>query len=83
MVLMHKLLFPDERTALLKRHGSEKDRKIDDRIKIVLWADDGWRFRQISRSLFIDVETVRCHFYEYEQLQKFSNASGSSALKLN
>lgn len=80
---MNKFLSSDERDLLLQRHRSEKDRKTGDRIKVVLWADDGWTHCQIARALFIDEETARRHLHEYQQLQKLSNESGGSEPKLN
>ncbi len=57
------------RTLLLERHNSEKGRKTVDRMKVVLWVDEGWRFRQIAHVLFVDEQIVRCYLNEYQQFK--------------
>jgi hypothetical protein len=63
----NKILTDDERSSLLKRHKQERDKRIADRIKVVLLVDDGWLFFQIAKALFLDESTVRGHFDIYQQ----------------
>ena len=58
---MGTLLEPDQRHELLKRHRTERDGRVKDRIKAVLLRDDGYSVEQIARVLFLSDEAIRQH----------------------
>ena len=72
-----------ERHQLLKRHKRERDRRVADRIKDVLWRDDGWSYRQIAEALFLTEEGVRKQLKDYEERGKLSTDNGGSTSQLN
>ena len=77
---MSRLLTDDDRASLLRRHKKERDKRIEDRLKVVLLIDDGWSFDQISKALFLDESTVRDHFEIYVQENRLTlNHKGSEA----
>lgn len=63
------MLKPEERIDLLAQHKLERDKRIADRIKVVLLNDDGWSSEKIAEALFIDDNTVRRHLNRYEEEQ--------------
>ena len=75
---MANFLTTKQRTKLLSEHKSERDRKVGDRIKAVLWADGGKPFVQIAMDLFIDELTARRHVLDYLASKKKDNDSGGS-----
>lgn len=64
---MMKILSTDERHFLLKQHKLERDKRVADRIKVVLLTDDGLSLVQIAKVLFIDESTVRDHLRVYQE----------------
>jgi transposase len=60
-----RILTPVIRSELLKRHRSERDGRIKDRIKVVLLYDDGWSYASIAEALFLSEEGVRQQFKDY------------------
>ena len=72
-----------ERTRLLMLHKKERDSRICDRIKVVLWMDDGWSAEQIAKALFIQPTTVAKHLKAYQQNRKLAPANGGSVSKLS
>lgn len=62
---MNKFLTNSERKDLLIQHKKERDKRIADRIKVVLLYDDGWTSEMIARALFIDDSTIRRHLHDY------------------
>jgi transposase len=78
-----KILDSAEREALIKRHRTERDGRIRDRIKAVLLADDGWTAERIAVALFIDEQTVRQHLRDYQESKKLKPENGGSSSKLN
>ena len=75
---MTKMLSSEERTLLLKTHKKERDKRVADRIKVILLVDDGWSFNQIAKALFLDESTVRDHFTIYQQENRVTpNHKGS------
>jgi transposase len=60
----------------------ERDRKIGDRMKVVLLADQGESFAEIARFLFIDEQTARRHLKDYFDNDKTGGSSGGSEGKL-
>lgn len=83
MTNKNKILDSAERTGLIKRHRTERDGRIRDRIKAVLLADDGWTAERIAVALFIDEQTVRQHLRDYQESKKLKPANGGSSPKLN
>lgn len=61
------MLTKEERTTLLSQHKSERDKRIADRIKVVLLHDDGWSSEKIAAALFIDDSSVNRHLSRYEE----------------
>jgi len=60
-----KILNETERTELLVSHRKERDKRIADRIKVVLLTDDGWKPENIAKALFIDDNSVRRHLEDF------------------
>ena len=61
----------------------ERDRKIGDRMKVVLLADQGESFAEIAKFLFIDEQTARRHLRDYFDNDKTGGSSGGSEGKLS
>ena len=82
---MEKILTPISRLELLKRHSKERDRRIADRIKVVLWRDDGWSFEAIAEALFLSDEGVRQQFNDYIESNgvKLKPGNGGSSSLMN
>ena len=70
IINMYKLLTEQERTELLVQHKTERDKRIADRIKVVLLSDEGWSAEAIAKALFIDDATVRRHVNLYKEEQR-------------
>ena len=68
---MHKLS-AQEKAALIKRHKKEKDGRIRDRLKVVLWIDEGLSAPQIAKLLFIQPCTVYQHLQAYHEENKIA-----------
>ena len=78
---MKKILTSIERSELLIRHKTERDKRVADRIKAVILHDDGWTSTQISEALLIDDATIRFHIKTYLKEQRVAPAhKGSSPL---
>jgi transposase len=52
-------LTSSQRSELISRHRHEGNARFADRLKTVLWRDDGFSYQQIARLLFRDEDTVR------------------------
>ena len=50
--IMSNLLTSEERSELLLKHKSERDKRMADRIKVILLFDQGWNFETIAKALF-------------------------------
>ena len=77
-----QLLSPIERNQLLTQHKQERDGRIRDRLKVILWTDEGWSVDEIAKALFIQPSTVGTHLQEYAQSKKLKPESGGSLSKL-
>lgn len=78
---MDKILTREERSKLLVQHKTERDKRIADRIKVVLLSDDNWSAESIAEALFIDDATVRRHLNSYKEEQRIElNHKGSEPL---
>jgi transposase len=72
-----------ERIQLKLQHKRERDKRVCDRIKAVLLADEGWASQQIAKVLLISDQAVREHVQEYKTLNKLKPESGGSEEKLS
>jgi transposase len=72
------LLSPEERTALLRQHKAERDKRVADRIKAVLLRDDDWSLRAIAEALFLTEEGARQHLKDYAATGKLKPENGGS-----
>jgi transposase len=61
------LLTPEQRTALIARHKRERNARYADRLKTVLWRDEGVPFQEIARRLFLDPTTPSDWVQAYRQ----------------
>jgi transposase len=78
---MYKLLTEQERSKLLIEHRTVRDKRIADRLKVILWSDEGWSAEAIARALFIDDATVRRHLNLYKEERRVKlNYKGSEPL---
>lgn len=77
------ILSPIERQKLLARHRLERDRRVADRIKAVLLADDGWSCGAIAQALFLSDEGVRRHLQDYTARKKLMPENGGSEARLD
>lgn len=80
---MQKFLSTSQRAALKSAHKIERDRKIGDRMKVVLLADQGESLAEIAKFLFIDEQTARRHLKDYFDNDKLEGSSGGSEGKLS
>lgn len=79
---MQNFLTASQRSSLKSAHRMERDRKIGDRMKVVLLADQGESFSEIAKFLFIDEQTARRHLKDYFDNDKMGGSSGGSEGKL-
>ena len=77
------LLSDGEHFELLARHRGERDKRVADRIKAVIWRDDGMTCSQIAELLFLSDEGVRQHLKDYEDSAKLTPGNGGSESKLD
>jgi transposase len=80
---MKNFLTKTDRIDLILQHRQETVRKNADRIKSVLWKDEGWSYEAIAKALFLDSETTRRHVKDYLSAKKLTNSSGGSESKLS
>lgn len=79
--IMYKILTEADRVQLVLQHRTERDKKVADRIKVVLWYDSGWSAEKIAEALFIDDATVRRHLNTYKEEQRVHlNYKGSEPI---
>lgn len=76
-------LTTSQRSSLKSAHRIERDRKIGDRMKVVLLADQGESFAEIAKFLFINEQTARRHLQDYFDNDKLGGSSGGSEGKLS
>ena len=67
---MSNFLTPFERNDLILRHKLERDKRVCDRIKVIIWSDDGLSAEVIASLLFIDDSTVRRYLNEFKESKK-------------
>ena len=77
------LLSIPERQNLIKYHRKEHDGRARDRMKVVLWLDEGKNRFEIAKLLFIHEKTVLKHLADYQKANKLHTSNGGSQQKLN
>ena len=78
---MKIFLTVSERNDLLVRHKLERDKRVGDRMKVILLADEGWHPELIARALFIDDSTERRHLNAYREENRLTpDHKGSEAI---
>jgi transposase len=80
---MRRYLTSQERDNLKIQHRQERDKRVCDRIKAVLLADDGWDYKQIACVLLISDESVKQHVQNYLDVRRLKPENGGSFSKLN
>lgn len=80
---MKNFLTTEERESLKRKHRHERDRRVADRIKAVLWKDKGWTYRQIAEALMLDEDTISHQIDEYITQHKLKPENGGSESKLS
>lgn len=80
---MQDFLTPSQRVSIKQAHRLERDRKIGDRMKAVLLADQGKSIAQIAEFLLADEQAIRRHIKAYFENDKFGGGSGGSKGKLS
>lgn len=80
---MRDFLTSSQRISIKQAHRLERDRKIGDRMKAVLAADQGKPISEIADYLLADENTVRRHIKDYFDNDSFGGGSGGSQGKLS
>ena len=80
---MRDFLSPEERSKLKLQHKQERDRRVCDRIKAILLADEGWTFKQIAKVLLLSDEAISQQVQDYLASQKLKPENGGSVSKLS
>ena len=75
---MKDFLSASQRSCLKSAHRMERDRKIGDRMRVVLLADQGESFAEIAKFLFIDEQTACRHLRDYFDNGKTGGSSGGT-----
>lgn len=78
-----KILSASSRKKLLIQHKTERDGRIKDRIKVLLWHDEGKTIEEISKLLYLSPQTIKNHITEYEKNQNLKPSNGGSKSKLS
>ena len=76
-------LSESSKKLLEKRHKKEKDKKVADRMKVVLLRSENWSQKSISQALRITEETVHQHIIEYQKNNNFKPKNGGSTEQLS
>lgn len=79
------MTFLDEqqRIHLRARHRRERDKRVCDRIKAILLADQGMSYQEIAEILLLSEGSARGHVDDYLKKKKISPANGGSEEKLS
>lgn len=72
-----------EREEWIGRHRGERDRRVADRIKVVLWYDEGRTLAEIAHLLFLSEEGVRGHLNDFIKSKKIKPENGGSVAQLS
>jgi transposase len=79
---MKNFLTSEEKASLKGQHRRERDRRICDRIRAVILADEGWTYPMIAKALLLDDQTVGNYIKDYRAFGKLKHESGGSTGKL-
>jgi transposase len=74
-----KFITLEERAQLIAEHRVERDGRVRDRMKVVLWSDEGWTLERIAKALFINEKTASQHLSDYEESKKLKPENGGSS----
>jgi len=77
------ILSPSEHVELLSQHKKERDSRICDRIKVLLWYSEGKSIEIISNLLYLSQHTIRKHIKDYKEEKKLKPSNGGSESKLS
>ncbi len=72
-----------EREEWIRRHRGERDGRVKDRIKVVLWYDEGRTLAEIAHLLFLSEEGVREHLNDFKRSKKIKPENGGSVAQLS
>ncbi len=64
---MKAFLSPQQRETLIAEHKKERDGRRRDRIKVILWSDEGVTQKEIAWRLFISVDAVHDYLEAYKE----------------
>ena len=65
-----RFLNKSERASLEALQRIEKDRRLSDRVRMILLLDSGWSYEKIATAFFLDRTTVRRYYQIYTQSGK-------------
>ena len=80
---MENKLTQEEKAGLEAQHKKTRDRRIADRIKAVLWADEGLSYSQIGKLLLVHPETVRVQVRTWHREKRLKPNNGGSKSHLS
>ena len=72
----------DQKKELEVLHRKERDKRVADRIKVILLRDEGWQNKDIAQALRIHEETVIIHMKDWLKEEKLKPENGGSSSKL-
>ena len=78
-----KIITAEEREELIEQHRVERDGRVRDRMKAVLWHDEGLTLEEIAKRLFINTKTARQHLEDYAASKKLKPENGGSVARLS
>lgn len=76
-------LTKEQKSELEKRHRTERDSRVSDRIKAVLLRSEGWSSQQIAQALRIHPDTVTQHLKDWDSQDKLKPENGGSQSRLS
>ena len=77
------ILSSSSRKELLSQHRKERDVRIKERIKVLLWHDEGKTIEEIAHLLYLNPQTIKIHIKEYEDQQNLKPSNGGWKSKLS
>lgn len=80
---MNITLTAEEKKELETRHRAERDRRVVDRIRAVLFSSENWTQVEIAQALRISLDSVHNHLKEYADSKKLKPDNGGSESKLD
>ena len=76
-------LTKEQKAELERRHKTERDSRVSDRIKAVLLRSEGWSIKQIGQALRIHRDTVAQHLADWDEQEKLKPENGGSQSHLS